>query len=257
MRSFGFGVAMASLIYLSAAASFILIEQQAPAQSRANEHTNANVDQRKPDERIADYTLWLERFTGLLAFVGAAQLWFLIRADRTARISADAANVSAKAATRTFEREEALIRAQLHAAMRPAFSFLNTVPLDQRPANFGPGDFRIQSQNRGAAPGTLRAIRIWLSDALPQTFPVDGFEERITANLLERGEARNFDFVKPAKTDQYLFGYVRWHDMDGQRWRYRFCMRVRPAIQHGDVFCEWGGPAWNGEDADPDGYQPN
>jgi hypothetical protein len=47
------------------------------------------------DDRIARYTLWLAIFTGALVIVSGFQGYFLIRADRTARISADAAKKSA------------------------------------------------------------------------------------------------------------------------------------------------------------------
>lgn len=68
---------------------------QAP--HRASDSAKPYIDPRSSEERIADYTLWLERFTGLLALVSAVQIFFLIRADRTARISADAAKTAAEA----------------------------------------------------------------------------------------------------------------------------------------------------------------
>ncbi|WP_220092285.1 hypothetical protein, partial [Aerococcus loyolae] len=61
-------------------------------------------DSRSPDERIADYTLWLERLTGVLAVVAVVQVYFLIRSDKTARISADAAKVVADAALAALDR---------------------------------------------------------------------------------------------------------------------------------------------------------
>jgi hypothetical protein len=53
-----------------------------------------------PDERIANYTWWVAAFTFALAFVSAFQLFFLTRADKTARIAAEAASLNAKAALR-------------------------------------------------------------------------------------------------------------------------------------------------------------
>jgi hypothetical protein len=52
---------------------------------------------RTTDEPIALYTLFLAIFTFVLAFISSIQIYFLIRADRTARISADAATTQSKA----------------------------------------------------------------------------------------------------------------------------------------------------------------
>jgi hypothetical protein len=51
------------------------------------------------EDRIADYTWWLSAFTLALVVVSAVQIRFLIRADKTARIAAEAAVKSASAAT--------------------------------------------------------------------------------------------------------------------------------------------------------------
>src|SRR3954464_13667136 len=50
------------------------------------------------DERIADYTWWLALLTGALVTVSAIQGYFLLRSDKTARIAANAADRSARAA---------------------------------------------------------------------------------------------------------------------------------------------------------------
>lgn len=50
------------------------------------------------EDRIADYTWWLGTFTCALVLVSTVQIGFLIRADKTARISANAAKTSADAA---------------------------------------------------------------------------------------------------------------------------------------------------------------
>jgi hypothetical protein len=57
-----------------------------------------------PDERTADYAAWLSAFTLALVIVSAVQMFFLIRADRTARIIAQAASMSANAARDTAEK---------------------------------------------------------------------------------------------------------------------------------------------------------
>jgi hypothetical protein len=72
------------------------LEAQAPHSSR--EKAKTEVDPRTSEERIADYTLWLERFTGLLALVSFVQIAFLLRADKMTRIAAGAAEKAANAA---------------------------------------------------------------------------------------------------------------------------------------------------------------
>lgn len=50
------------------------------------------------EDPVAFYTFVLSIFTGLLFIVSSAQIFFLVRSDKTARITAEAANLSAKAA---------------------------------------------------------------------------------------------------------------------------------------------------------------
>lgn len=87
---------------------------QQPATSATQTSTNANPQQNHPaksmrqrlsviwqrtwDDPVAFYTFILSIFTGLLAVVSTFQIIFLIKADKTARIAADAASLNAKAA---------------------------------------------------------------------------------------------------------------------------------------------------------------
>jgi hypothetical protein len=59
-----------------------------------------------PNERIADYTFWLMCFTGLLFVTSATQIAFLIRADRTAKATAQAALKSAQTAEKALSTIE-------------------------------------------------------------------------------------------------------------------------------------------------------
>jgi hypothetical protein len=60
------------------------------------------------DDRIAKYTLWLAILTGALVCVSAFQGYFLLRADKTARIAAEAALKSAIAAAQSAEAQIAV-----------------------------------------------------------------------------------------------------------------------------------------------------
>jgi hypothetical protein len=54
--------------------------------------------ERTAEKQIAYYTKWLAWFTGALVAVSAFQGYFLLRSDKTARIAANAADLSARAA---------------------------------------------------------------------------------------------------------------------------------------------------------------
>jgi hypothetical protein len=77
------------------------IKQRTEVYNRCKQpqHKSASVAaEQKADDRIADYTWWLTFFTAILGGASIFQAYFLIRADKTARISADAAKDSADAA---------------------------------------------------------------------------------------------------------------------------------------------------------------
>jgi len=75
------------------------------AQQSGNKETGCRryetIWQRGLSDPVAYYTLWLTLFTGALAIVSGFQLWFLRRADETARVSADAAKLAADAANKS------------------------------------------------------------------------------------------------------------------------------------------------------------
>jgi hypothetical protein len=62
-----------------------------PTHQNADHSATGEIQPSAPEERIAYWTAWLTGFTGLLAFVSAIQIGFLIRADKTARIMAETA----------------------------------------------------------------------------------------------------------------------------------------------------------------------
>jgi hypothetical protein len=80
-------------------------EHTATEQHAANkERENRNRDKAQslwiPTDSVGLYTLVLAVFTGLLVCVSGFQGYFLLRADKTARIVADAASLNARAALR-------------------------------------------------------------------------------------------------------------------------------------------------------------
>jgi uncharacterized membrane protein len=71
--------------------------QQQAADKKIENHTETQ-SLWVPTDSVGLYTLVLAVFTGLLAIVSGVQGVFLLRADKTARIAANAADLSAKAA---------------------------------------------------------------------------------------------------------------------------------------------------------------
>ncbi len=90
-----------------------------PLQSEAIERADQSLQGKsKPvsaDERIADYTAVLAWLIGVLAVVSALQIYFLNRADKTARIAANSARDASEAASRTVKTMERTAERQLRA----------------------------------------------------------------------------------------------------------------------------------------------
>jgi len=92
---------------LALAALFVIAVYGVSLSSRPHQNSNTIAKGNDPphitppesaEERIADYTWWLSCFTLALVVISTFQISFLIRADKTARITADAAKLSAEAA---------------------------------------------------------------------------------------------------------------------------------------------------------------
>jgi hypothetical protein len=106
------------------------------------------------DAEIARYTLWLAIFTGMLVVVTGVQLRFLVRADRTARLTAKAALKSANAATDSAD--------SLRDAERPHLvpSVVNVVGMRQAPNEKGEIGISVnfRASNVGRTPAILRGF---------------------------------------------------------------------------------------------------
>jgi hypothetical protein len=93
------GILVASLFWVGV---FVWQSPQPPnhagVASQHCEGTKSECAKAGSDERIADYTWWLAVLTAGLVCSGVIQFGFLIRSDNTARIAANAADLSARAA---------------------------------------------------------------------------------------------------------------------------------------------------------------
>jgi len=106
------------------------------------------LDQRTADDRIADYTRGLEWFTAVLAGISLATLIFVIRADGTARRSADAA-LKAANALNLIERAYVLAKVRLKS------------PLISNPSG-AVNELTVSFPNRGRTPAMITKIRVYV-----------------------------------------------------------------------------------------------
>lgn len=131
-----------------------------PAPHGAGQSAQGNVEPFSPEERLARYTLWLERFTGLLAFVSAIQICFLIRADLTARRSADAAHDAAEALPK-IERAYVFLDSEKMAKTNTELS-----------GTIGDGTvFEVFFKNHGKTPAIIRSLNMRCIYS-PNAYPV-------------------------------------------------------------------------------------
>ena len=111
------GLSIASLFWVGV---FVWQSSQPPPynhpESHACEGTKSECAKATSYERIADYTWWLAVLTAVLAAVSAGQGYFLLQADKTARIAAEAAKKSVETA-----------QAEFIAAHRPQIRVRNIV----------------------------------------------------------------------------------------------------------------------------------
>jgi hypothetical protein len=107
------------------------------------------------DEALARYTLWLAVLTGCLVLVSAGQGYFLLRADRTARMTAEAA----QAQTHNFTKLE-----------RPYIYVFNAKGLELESNREDPFYFvKYQIANYGKTPATIDGVFVGISvGSLPE-----------------------------------------------------------------------------------------
>jgi hypothetical protein len=181
-----------------------------------------------PDERLAAYTFWLATFTGLLAIIAIAQGFFLIRADKTARISAEAASASLELSKTTAQRQ---LRAYVHvsgAIVRdPLDNMKRRVVLSTKNYGQTPAydvtmwivtcvrEFPLTESKLGPPPHGFRKGK--------QILPPGGKEGDIVSPISPLN-VREDALLKSGAAAIYAAGEIRYRDAFGHKWRtkYRF-----------------------------------
>ena len=175
------------------------------------------------EDRIADYTGWLAAFTPALAGVSSIQIYFLIRADKTARITAEAAKVSAEMVT-NIERAFVFIEGSeitfgyKHPSVQITFRNYGRTPAKVARLSFfvrildhSPTDKDIPPQgNPGAeAEVIIGAEKVWISPAVKCS---DEVESALILQLM-------------AGHSLYYWGLFEYRDIFGNIRPTYFCRR--------------------------------
>jgi hypothetical protein len=197
-------------------------EQKPP--DKAAEHQHETQSLWIPTDSVGLYTLVLAVFTGLLVAVSGFQGYFLLRSDRTARISAEAAKKSADHIPRV---ERAYIAAG--------------GPLSKKKGNFHKC-FEIDVANYGKTPAYLNGFTAGFSDkkglGSPPPYLADDFVRTAFDDVIAPGQTKK----AIARIDAcplngtYVFGRVWYYDVLGEEEHFfSFVLSVSDHQTHSDV----------------------
>ena len=197
--------------------------------------------QRTTCDPVAFYTLFLTVFSGLLAAVSFVQIRYLIRADKTARIAAEAARGSAETSSTTAERQlRAYVLADnigFHASgiaiaqirnfgQTPAYDVRITIESEWRNRN----DSLVHlgfTENRFSHPGTVIPPRH------PVSIPADFGGIRLPANEADwpivQQDGRGRWSLRP-----FVWGRIEYVDAFSKaRWTtFQFFSDMEPGASH-------------------------
>jgi hypothetical protein len=134
------------------------------------------------DERIASYTGWLAVFTCALVVISGCQIYFLTRADKTARISADAAKDAAEAMRRSVTVSADTAKRQLRAYVNVATASVYD------PADPERRKVAIEIKNFGHTPAHKNII--WVSVTVRE-YPLekDTLQKELPGNVRSASES--------------------------------------------------------------------
>jgi hypothetical protein len=122
-------------------------DEQYSEQQSAEKEAPVSAAKIAADEKIATYTLALAIFTALLVLVSAFQIAFLIGADETARVAANAAQQSAEAAKQAIELSDKTAIRQLRAYVYATLTIVAYPFPPKEPDRYGIG-FEIKNSGQ-------------------------------------------------------------------------------------------------------------
>jgi hypothetical protein len=149
-------VAIFALGFLFASSVF---PPNAKPETAAQKQSQHEASKASTDERIADYTWWLAVLTGALVFTALGQGVFIARSDYTARISAEAASLSARAAIAS--QAPVVFITDIGVGDRGTQQATKDFPAKRIWMNHGPKErfrIRIRFRNFGKTPAVVHSI---------------------------------------------------------------------------------------------------
>lgn len=183
-----------------------------------------------PDERIANYTWWLSAFTLALVAVSGFQIFFLTRADKTARITAEAAMLSAKAAVRIALPQFVLTRITWPTVNDRLGLTLGTEKPDVTLKNYG----------RSVAVVTSQCLVVRPAVALPPNpdYPPESIQAVDFGQAVDTGDghqivgttkltSEQIDAIIGKRETLWLYGYIEYRSFLGTRYCSGFCSALR------------------------------
>lgn len=223
-------------------------------QYRAQHDTNPAACQEVPHEGfwgkaeedpVAAFTGILALFTILLVVVSSIQIGFLIRADKTGRLAAEAAKTSAVAArdaaeAATSQSQEARREYIRNHRPRLRVRHFTLGPNDVTAGNYVEGEFEVVNIGGAKAQIINSHCEVFRSVDLPLKRPYLGRDpsHAVPGNpIIEAGSSEIGTFVSeaplpspgtgPHGTITYVMGWIDYSDDNGTRRRTAFCREHR------------------------------
>jgi len=193
------------------------------------------------DDRLARYTLWLAIFTGALVVVSGIQGYFLLRADKTARLAANAATDQAALTRETMTKtQRAFVLVKALEVELITFPYQSpTAGIIDRIAGWRIG---VEWENSGDTPTRDLITHVSLKffdDGIPNNYDFPDLPERNVSNALigPRGTIHSASFlisvqeaqdVKNGPKRLYMWGWGEYDDVfpNTKRHRTEFCYEV-------------------------------
>jgi hypothetical protein len=191
------------------------------------------------DDPVAFYTFVLAIFTAVLAIVAFTQIGFLIRSDKTARVAADAAKLSA----------DAIVRVELPLlALKSARLIANgqEIPGGRLPAKFKPEIF-LTNWGRSPAEITHGCLEWSVINKLPSRPEYKNIVPYAPGIMVINRANIPLDVpcqinLAPAQIDAidtsqdrlWVFGFIRFKDFLGEPHDVRFCLKWAVHPQRGE-----------------------
>jgi hypothetical protein len=209
--------------------------------------------ERTTADPVAAFTGVLAIFTFVLAVVSIVQIYFLTKADRTARISSDAAKIAADASmiqaklATSLEAPKLLLQTIQFRLQHSTFEGKLSSPFyDVVVRNFGRGPAIVTEHGfRGVVAKELLSDAVWYGEAHRTRLPAGAVVEALgsytvsprLAAIIHREDILSIkgDWREGELKWLWVHGFVNYLDVIGESYTQQFCayLEVRRALESG------------------------